>query len=48
MFLIDFSDHRVIALTVCLSIATFSFIVILIRFIVHNKKHKDDDISNKE
>lgn len=48
MFLIDFSDHRVIALTVCLVIIIISLITILIRYIVHNKKHKDDDIGNKE
>ena len=36
--MLDWSDHRIIALTVCLGIVLVSIIAILIRFFVHRKK----------
>lgn len=36
--MIDFSDHRVIAITVSLSIATVSLFIILIRYLLGRKK----------
>lgn len=36
--LLDFSDHRVIGLIVCLSIALVSLIAIFIRYLVHKNK----------
>lgn len=36
--LLDFSDHRVIGLIVCLSIALISLTAIFIRYLVHKNK----------
>ncbi len=36
--LLDFSDHRVIGLIVCLSIALVSLTAIFIRYLVHKNK----------
>ncbi len=38
MFLIDFTDHRVIAITIALTIALLSILIIFIRFLVRRKK----------
>lgn len=38
MFLIDYTDHRVVAIIVALSIAFLSVLIILIRYIIRAKK----------
>ncbi len=46
MFLIDFTEHRVIGLIVGLAIAVLSLMIILIRFLLRErKKKKGEDIS---
>ena len=40
MFLIDLQDHRIITLIVCACIIFISITIIIIRFIIHNKKYK--------
>lgn len=47
MILIDFLDHRIIALIVCSFIIIISIISIIIRFIFHNKKYKKDKENDK-
>ncbi len=41
--MLDFSNHRIIALTVCLSIVLVSTIAIVIRYFVHRKKNKGEE-----
>ncbi len=36
--LIDFSDHRVIGLIVCLSLALVSLSAIFVRYLIHKNK----------
>ncbi len=46
MFLIDFTEHRVIGLIVGLSIAVLSLFIILIRFLLRERKKKrGEDVS---
>ncbi len=45
--MIDFSDHRVIAITVGLSIAVTSLIIIFIRFLVRQHKRKKQKNSDE-
>lgn len=46
--LIDFLDHRIIALIVCLSIALASVVAILIRFTIHNREYKRSQSAAKK
>lgn len=48
MFLIDFTDHRVIGIIVGISIAVISLTSIFIRFLVREHKRKKSVPTNEE
>ncbi len=39
--MLDFSDHRIICLTICVGISVVSIIAIVIRYFVHRHRGRD-------
>lgn len=40
MFLIDFTDHRIICITISLAIAVVALSTIFIKYLLRERKHK--------